>query len=176
MPTHHHQLETSSKTDEHYTPARIKEVLSLFRPQGFDLDPCSNSKANPNIPADCHYTIEDNGLIKPWFGSVFCNPPFSDMKNWVDKALHEFVTDHVEELILLTKFDARVGWFPKLMYSDMFCVVEGYCRYGNAKNAATFSTVLWYFGDRQDEFIYHFEDLGWVCARLLSNPNGVNIK
>lgn len=170
VPTHHHQLETSSKTDEHYTPAKIKDALTRFRPEGFSLDPCSNSHTEPNIVADCHYTKEDDGLNSPWFGSVFCNPPFSAVKAWVQKAIDELNYD-TEELIFLSKFDARVGWFPILMdNADLFCVVQGYCRYGESKNAATFSTVLWYFGDRHDDFMHSFKDLGWVCARLYSNP------
>lgn len=41
----------------------------------FDLDPCSPIN-RPWPMAANHYTIEDNGLKQPWFGRVFCNPPY----------------------------------------------------------------------------------------------------
>ncbi len=58
-------------TDEWYTPKGIIDALGHF-----DLDPCAASNRLWNI-ADTNYTIEDNGLVLPWFGRVFCNPPYS---------------------------------------------------------------------------------------------------
>ena len=40
-----------------------------------DLDPCSPVN-RPWDTARHHYTIEDDGLQQPWFGRVFCNPPY----------------------------------------------------------------------------------------------------
>lgn len=170
MATHHHKLETSSKSDEHYTPAKIKDALLLFNPEGFSLDPCSNSATEPNIVADCHYTIDHNGLAQPWFGSVFCNPPFSAIKPWATKAIQEISRGEMSELIFLSKFDGRVSWFSILMeHSNLYCVVQGYCRYGEMTTPATFTTVLWYFGEREERFYECFSSIGWVCTKLPNN-------
>jgi DNA N-6-adenine-methyltransferase (Dam) len=48
-------------------------ILKTFGP--FDLDPCAPAH-RPWPMATHHYTAEDNGLIKPWTGLVFCNPPY----------------------------------------------------------------------------------------------------
>jgi hypothetical protein len=56
--------------DEWLTPPPILRALGHF-----DLDPC----APVNRPWDMaarHYTIEDNGLLKPWEGRVWLNPPY----------------------------------------------------------------------------------------------------
>jgi len=58
------------KNDEWLTPPEI--LLPLGR---FDLDPCSPI-VRPWSTASNHYTILDNGLSKPWAGSIWLNPPF----------------------------------------------------------------------------------------------------
>ncbi len=36
--------------------------------------------------ADNHYTVIDNGLQKPWFGRVWCNPPYGrETFKWMEK-------------------------------------------------------------------------------------------
>jgi hypothetical protein len=61
---------TVSGTDVWLTPPHIIEALGEF-----DLDPCS-SEDRPWNTAKKHYTIKDDGLIQPWFGRVWCNPPY----------------------------------------------------------------------------------------------------
>lgn len=41
----------------------------------FDLDPCAPIN-RPWSTANKHFTIEDDGLMQPWHGRVFCNPPY----------------------------------------------------------------------------------------------------
>lgn len=56
--------------DEWLTPPYIIRALGEF-----DLDPCAPIK-RPWPTAKTHYTIQDDGLSKPWFGRVWCNPPY----------------------------------------------------------------------------------------------------
>lgn len=58
------------KNDEWLTPP---EILRAIGP--FDLDPCAPIN-RPWDTAAAHYTVEDDGLKKPWFGRVWLNPPF----------------------------------------------------------------------------------------------------
>jgi hypothetical protein len=57
------------------TPPRILEALGEF-----DLDPCAPLE-RPWDTAKKHYTTEDDGLIQPWFGRVWCNPPYGKEMN-----------------------------------------------------------------------------------------------
>ena len=52
-------------------PPDIFDALGLI----FDLDPCSPGPAHW-VPARKIYTKEDDGLVQPWSGTVFMNPPF----------------------------------------------------------------------------------------------------
>lgn len=70
--------------DEWLTPPDILKKLG-----NFDLDPCSPIYRPWDI-AKNHYTINDNGLLMPWAGRVFCNPPYGkETGDWLNKcALH----------------------------------------------------------------------------------------
>lgn len=62
----------------------------IFKPLGkFDLDPCTH-ELRPWDIAEKSYTKEDDGLLMPWFGRVWMNPPYGrGMEHWIEKlALH----------------------------------------------------------------------------------------
>ena len=63
-----------SKTEEWYTPPELLAALGGW--DSFDLDPCAPI-TQPYPTARETYTKLDNGLIKPWFGRVWLNPPYS---------------------------------------------------------------------------------------------------
>lgn len=66
-------------TDAWMTPPEIIHKLGVF-----DLDPCAPIK-RPWNTAKKHYTIEDNGLMCPWEGRVWCNPPYGDQTaSWLN--------------------------------------------------------------------------------------------
>lgn len=70
----------ASGTDTWFTPPEIVKALGKF-----DLDPCT-SVNRPWDTADSHYTIEDDGLSKPWLGRVWCNPPYGyETEKWGKK-------------------------------------------------------------------------------------------
>lgn len=48
----------------------------------FDLDPCSPIN-RPWDTAKMHYTELDNGLMMPWEGKVWCNPPYGDQASYL---------------------------------------------------------------------------------------------
>ena len=55
-----------------YTPPWVFERLGLR----FDLDPCQPSGGIPWIPADTYYDLAIDGLLTPWYGLVWMNPPY----------------------------------------------------------------------------------------------------
>ena len=63
-----------SETDSWFTPPALIEALGGA--ESFDLDPCSHA-GRPWPTARTHYTVEDNGLLLPWQGRVWLNPPYS---------------------------------------------------------------------------------------------------
>jgi hypothetical protein len=63
-----------SETNTWFSPPAILEALGGA--DSFDLDPCSHVD-RPWSTARQHYTQEDDGLLLPWFGRVWLNPPYS---------------------------------------------------------------------------------------------------
>lgn len=65
--------------NEWITPKEIIHALGKF-----DLDPCC-AEVMPWKTAESVYTRKDNGLLQPWYGRVFCNPPYSDEAPWIKR-------------------------------------------------------------------------------------------
>lgn len=76
---------TIGASDDWYTPLEIFNAIGLT----FDLDPCSPGPDHW-VPALQIYTKWDDGLIQPWAGVVFMNPPFGGRNGhvpWLNKWL-----------------------------------------------------------------------------------------
>lgn len=69
------------ENDSYYTPRWVFETLNTR----FDLDVCAPKEGVPWLPADKHYSIEDDGLTSPWSGKVWMNPPYSKPTPWIEK-------------------------------------------------------------------------------------------
>lgn len=74
-----HVVSTDSK-DEWLTPPEIIRALG-----DFTLDPCA--PISPPWPtASVHYNVTHDGLKQPYFGRVWCNPPYGNKTfEWMRK-------------------------------------------------------------------------------------------
>lgn len=71
-----------NKSIDWYTPPELFESLDCQ----FDLDTCGPKGGVPWIPANSNLSIEDDGLITPWNGFVWCNPPYGkETPLWLKK-------------------------------------------------------------------------------------------
>lgn len=70
-------------SEEWYTPRVVLEALGLE----FALDPCRPVEGPiPWIPARHSYSKADDGLLKPWRGLVWMNPPYGAATPcWMEK-------------------------------------------------------------------------------------------
>lgn len=72
----------SSKTDLWATPQALFDQLD--REFGFTLDACATPD---NAKCSMFYTREEDGLAQPWYGVVWCNPPYGrEIGRWMRKA------------------------------------------------------------------------------------------
>lgn len=73
----------ASETVVWLTPPEILKALG-----DFDLDPCACSEPRPWPTAAEHYTRETNGLLRPWSGRVWLNPPYGSpavVRPWLSR-------------------------------------------------------------------------------------------
>jgi hypothetical protein len=67
------------KNDEWRTPPSLIDGIGIT----YDLDPCAPLDGPYFVPARHRFTSSDDGLIKPWFGRTFVNPPFGGRRGHV---------------------------------------------------------------------------------------------
>lgn len=85
---------TLGKNDEWLTPPQILRALGEF-----DLDPCAVSKeCRPWSTARSHFAPPSDGLLIPWFGRVWLNPPFNRYQRprWMQR-----MAEHGEGIMLI---------------------------------------------------------------------------
>jgi len=159
------ELDTTKKkantSNEWYTPPEVFELLK--NPQ-FDLDPCSPGKDKvPWIPVAKHYTAADNGLLLPWTGKVWLNPPYGkDTAVWLDRlALHG-------NGIALVFARTDTLWFHRLVIkADVVCFLAGRLKFisetGQQEGSAACGSLLLAWGECAN--ILANADIGWTIDR-----------
>ena len=75
--------QTQTTGDDRYTPPWIFDELGIT----FDIDVCTPPGGVPWIHSLYRYTVEDDGLAQEWFGTVWCNPPYSNPLPWILKMI-----------------------------------------------------------------------------------------
>lgn len=76
-----HEAPYEGESNDWITPKGIIDAFDKYariilkRERYFDLDPCA-SVTQPWPCALESYTEKQNGLITPWHGTVYCNPPY----------------------------------------------------------------------------------------------------
>lgn len=112
---------SSTGKNEWRTPPYLLDRLGEF-----DLDPCSPVN-RPWDTARHHYTVGDDGLRQPWFGRVFCNPPYDT------PLIVRFIRKCVEHrnAIALTFARTDTRLFHELIfpYADTILFIRGRLRF-----------------------------------------------
>lgn len=154
----------SSESAEHYTPAHIVAAVDLCL-GGIDLDPCSNSRKDRNVPAAHVFTAEDDGLTRPWSGTVYMNPPYgSEIKAWVEKLIDEYEAGDVSAAIALVPARPDTAWFGAFANYPV-CFVTGRLTFIGNDSPAPFPSALVYIGRDPERFSEVFEQIGVIRCR-----------
>jgi hypothetical protein len=104
--------------EEWLTPPEIIKALG-----DFDLDPCAPTpETRPWDTAKAHYCIRDNGLIKPWHGRVWLNPPYGgETGKWMARA-----AEHRDVTALIFARTETVQFFESIWpKAKAVCFIKG---------------------------------------------------
>lgn len=130
------------ESDEWATPQPLYDWLN--RSFTFTLDPAASDE-NAKCPE--YFTAEEDGLAQSWAGArVFLNPPYSNVGDWVKKAVHE-VTTAQATVVLLTAARVDTRWFQDYILGKANEVqfLPGrvqFDRPGKVANSAPFPSVI----------------------------------
>lgn len=159
----------SSKSSEWYTPPDLLErVITVLGP--IELDPCSNSHDAPNVPAQRHFTREDDGLAQSWASAaLFMNPPYgSEIGPWVEKLAADYEEHHVGAAIALLPARTDTAWFRRLSAYPR-CFIFGRLKFvspeSGEENPAPFPSMAVYLGPDAGAFQRAFAEIGDVFIR-----------
>jgi DNA N-6-adenine-methyltransferase (Dam) len=132
---------------------RTPEMLlsRLYRVFGrFDLEPCSPMADRRRAPvkARVRYTMEDDGLVLPWFGTVFVNPPYGcELPSWVAKAAREVALEQAQVVLVLMPARAdRRYWHTYIVGRASIFFLRGRLRFDEEGTPAPFPSALVMWG------------------------------
>lgn len=114
----HPHLPNEGKTNEWYTPPHVFDALNLV----FDLDPCAPLMPKADwIPAKTRYSLPNNGLLLPWYGSVWLNPPYGKQAGiWVNR-----LASHGNGIALVFSRTDVKWWHQAVPQATAVCFIEG---------------------------------------------------
>ena len=158
-----------STTAEHYTPEFIADRVRLVM-GGIHLDPASCHEANLTVRATRYFSKDDDGLSRPWTGSVFCNPPGDKSGKLIQKfwrKLHQHVCmGDVEQFTWLAFNVSHLrtlqtpGVIADLLEECDVCVPSSRIRFTG--NSPTKDNAILYWGPNRRAFYRHFRSMGVI--------------
>jgi len=148
----------TSLNDDWYTPPDIASAVVKSLGGIVDLDPCADPRKT--FPASEHFTESDNGLVRPWLGRVYMNPPYGrTIGTWTTKLRDELRNGWATEAVALLPGRVDTTWWHELAPPHV-CFLRGRLRFSGYAQSAPFPSVAVYFGPEPWRFADAFQDLG----------------
>lgn len=161
----------SHRSEEYDTPAHVlglaRAVLGVI-----DLDPASNHEAQKGVRAARYFTKDDDGLLYPWKGRVWLNPPYgktagkSNQELWSQRLVDEYQNGEVTEALLLVKAALGYKWFEELFRLWPVCFMRDRLSFildsGEDDGQSKQGTAIFYFGENFMRFAQTFRPMGRI--------------
>lgn len=124
------------------------EYLYWYYNRGFEfvLDVAADAV---NHKCEQFYSIEDDALNLPWAKSNWCNPPYSNIQPWVDKAIVEM--EQGNTTVMLIPADTSVEWFSTAFNNARTEFITGRISFINASTGKPQS------GNNKGSVVFIFE-------------------
>jgi ParB family chromosome partitioning protein len=126
---------------EWYTPKKFIDAARNVM-GSIDLDPASSQIANKVIQATTIYTEQDSGLVHPWSGNIWMNPPYNN--SLVGEFTRKLVEDlsNINQACVLVNNATETRWFKYISGKcDMMCQVTGRIKFLDENGEATGSSL-----------------------------------
>jgi phage N-6-adenine-methyltransferase len=159
-------VSNNSGENEWYTPPEYIEAARTVM-GSIDLDPASSDKAQETVKAERYYTIDDNGLSRPWQGNVWLNPPYSG--DLVGRFIEKVCEESPKQFVVLVNNATETAWFQQLVSaSNVLCFPSGRIRFLNRDGKPEFTPLqgqaFAYGGRRTTRFANIFGQIGFIAA------------
>lgn len=188
--------DTNQPNNDWCTPEEVLRPIRKLFCGNIDLDPCSNEHSIVNPIRDYQLDRGEDGLVLPWFGRVFVNPPYSPYRlqdRFVWRCAEAYLLEQAE-VVLLIPSAVETERYHSCIYpsASALCHIDGRVRfreppprrgvmseadYATAlaefqarpkkKSSPTMSCSLIYWGQNIDGFYEAFSPLGF-CHNLIT--------
>ena len=74
-------------------------------------------------------------------GATFCNPPYSEISVWVQKAVNEAKKGKTVVLLIPSRTDTK-WWHEYIMKAQEIRFIKGRLKFGGSKNSAPFPSAV----------------------------------
>jgi len=130
----------SSKKEDWATPWDLfKEWDAKEGP--FCLDVCATAQ---NAKCSRFYSPAENGLMLPWFGKCWLNPPYGrKITQWLEKALFEVQSKRADKVCCLIPARTDTKWWHDIVIPHgKTHFLRGRVRFEGAKYPAPFQSAI----------------------------------
>jgi phage N-6-adenine-methyltransferase len=129
----------SSESDAWRTPPAL--FARLHARWHFSLDPCATAE---NATCPRYFTRANNGLLQPWTGRCFLNPPYGcEIGRWVEKAAAEVRLHNAELVVALLPARTDTRWWRDWVAPwARVRFLTGRLHFSGSKHAAPFPSAI----------------------------------
>lgn len=160
----------NSGNNEWYTPPKYIELARTVM-GGIDTDPASSEVANKTVGAGTFYTSETNGLMNPWAGNVWMNPPYAQplITEFSDAIASKYQSGEIKQACVLVNNATETQWFQRMLSAaDAVCFPKSRIKFidpqGNPSGAPLQGQAIIYFGKEVSAFASAFASEGSVMV------------
>lgn len=119
----------------------LKTPESIWRKLGaIDLDPCAGIDTQIGR---VNYALErgEDGLALPWFGFIYCNPPFSQKETWAKRC-----AEHGNGILILPERGSAPWFGPLARTAGAYWVMGQKINFIGGPSSNNLGSVLFPFG------------------------------
>ena len=163
-------VSNNSGVEEWYTPSELIEAARAVMGH-IDLDPASSFFAQVTVKATKYYTVQDDGLLQDWRGTVWMNPPYTSglIGKFTEKLAAHVVAGDVIEAIVLVNNATETAWFQSLVsVCSALCFPASRVRFldpDGKPGAPLQGQAILYAGEYPDKFQDAFKPFGF-CVEV----------
>ena len=91
-----------------------------------------------------YFTLDDDALQQSWAteSAVFCNPPYSGIRPWIEKAYEESERHRIPVVLIVPSSTGLRWWAWAFERAAEMRFVTGHMSFTDNKNRATFGTLV----------------------------------
>ena len=149
------------RNDWQTPPELVNKILEAFGVKKFDLNPACSEK---NIPAKRYLTAQEDGLVQPWGGLCFLNPPYDKryMNDWMRKARTEGEKEGTTVVCLVYTRSDNKWWHGNVCDASAVVLIKGRINFIGGTSSSTCPSCLVIFGKVSEEVLKNLSGLGMV--------------